>query len=644
MQIKIFNNNKKLNKFLLKTILKETKLHNNFSLGIGYENGILPFFKVISDYKKIRWNNIKIISLIEYFDHQSTMFYALMQKEFISKLTRFNSHNFFNKIEDIKNLKDLNNLNNLYNEKIDLGIFFLDFRGNFLLNDYESKCNYIHISTNGDKIISPGLKSILSFSKIIIISNDENSQKVLNKLTSKKIDEDEPFTFLNFHRNSILLTLSSLLSKKNIVKSINSSDVEKWSKKIFKDNQNFETNNNLNDISGDKYIDDKLDETFINSEKSLDKELEEALKTINEETEIESDISDEINLEYTNEVESDVIIDDSLMNNLNQDYSNEIDNFDKDLYGSDNAEDINLFESNNLSNHDINSEISLNNLNMDMHNVADENEHTHVYDLEDKIGNKDDMSDLPTINDNIYSGHSILLEEDNKENEHLSSVPAMDSKLSVNDKPSGSLHIKEELNSNVKQFSKFNDHYLYKKEDIQILESKPFVSEKKPEIKRNNIDEINYLRRIIKIKEDTLQTIESLQYLNSGFSKNIKEETIQFKYIPGNRPTPMIAIYDTPNIGVFENIKDLMIKSIEDFSYESSFINEYKHFWNHGAYLIYDEDSLEIKSLLFSDFSTLIFLLRSINKDLWFNITKSMELFFDNELKIFIDEFSLSKK
>ncbi|MEG2249996.1 MAG: hypothetical protein RSD09_00200 [Bacilli bacterium] len=156
------------------------------------------------------------------------MFYSLLQNEFISKLNNFNEKNFLTKIDDIKNLKDSHNLNDLYINKIDLGILYLDFRGNFLLNDYESKCNFIHISTNGDKIISPGLKSILlSFKKLIIIGNNVKSERVLNKLISKKIDENEPFTFLNFHKNSILLTLTSLISKRNIVDSIESGDFEK---------------------------------------------------------------------------------------------------------------------------------------------------------------------------------------------------------------------------------------------------------------------------------------------------------------------------------------------------------------------------------------------------------------------------------
>lgn len=635
MQIKIFNSNKKLNRFLLKVILKETKLHNNLSLGIGYENGILPFFQTISKYPKIKWNNIKIISLIEYFDHQSTMFYALMQRDFISKLNGFDIHNFSNKIEDIKNLKDVNNLNSLYNNQIDLGIFFLDFRGNFLLNDYESKCNFIHISTNGDKIISPGLKSIFSFFKIIIIANDQNSQVVLKKLVSKEIDEDDPFTFLNFHKNSILLTLSSLVSKKNIAKSVNSKDIEKWSKKLFKDNQHFEENDNLNVISGDKYIDDNLDEIVINSEKSLDNELEEALKIIDENREEESIISDEI--------ESNQIVDDSLLNNLNENYFDENNNFDQDLYGN-NIEDKNLFNSNDLLDDNKNEEtfyidsaIEIENKeNVNCDQITDNsnyNQNSILLEEEKREGINYD----PIIDNSNYNQNSILLEEQDRKNDNIN--PVVDDKLDLKN----AFDNREKLNFNVKEALNLNK-YLYRQEEIKVLEPKVIVSQELHNIRRNNMNEINYLERVIKIKEDTLKTIEALQNLNTSSPKNTKPRSLQFKYIPGIRPTPMLAIYDTPNFDVYSNIKDLMMQSIKVTSSENNFTNNFKHFWNHGAYIIFDEVSLEIKAFLFSDFSNFIFLLRNINKELWFYVINAMELIFENESKIFIDEFLLINK
>lgn len=633
MQIKIFNSNKKLNKFLLKTILKETKLDNNLSLGIGYENGILPFFPIISNFKKIKWNNIKIISLIEYFDHQSTMFYTLLQRDFISKLNGFDNYNFFNKIDDIKTLKKLNNLNFLYDKQIDLGIFFLDFRGNFLLNDYESKCNFIHISTNGDKIISPGLKSIFSFFKIIIIANDTSSQTVLDKLVSKEIDEDEPFTFLNFHKNSILLTLSSLVSKKKIAKSVNSIDIEKWTKKIFKDNQNFDTNSNLNIISGDKYIDDNLDQIALNSEKSLDKELEDALKIIDEEKDAipiildETDNDNKINIAYDSENLYDEIVDNSLLDNLNQNYSSKENNFDLDLYGN-NVDDKNLFDSDYLSN-----------------NKSEENEFISdskfLYES-DIRKNLDD--DTPIVDNNYYSTDfekSILLDEKNSENIMLEPIELksdVDLKLDKSLNDTFDFDIKEKFDFSIKKILKSND-YLFRKEDIRIIESKIPIIQKDYDFKKNNMDEINYLQRVIKIKEDTLKIIESLQNLH--LVKDAKEDMMQFRYIPGIRPTPMLAIYDTPNFDVFANIRNLMNQEIKVVNYESDFIDNFKHFWNHGAYIIFDESSLEIKSLVFSDFSNFIFLLRSINKALWFYVKESMRLIFEKESKIFMDEFLL---
>lgn len=627
MEIKLFKSDKKLNKFLLKTILKETKYNNHLSLGVGYENEMIPFFKIISEFKKIKWDNIKIVSLIEYFDHQSTMFYSLLQNEFISKLNNFNEKNFLTKIDDIKNLKDSHNLNDLYINKIDLGILYLDFRGNFLLNDYESKCNFIHISTNGDKIISPGLKSILlSFKKLIIIGNNVKSERVLNKLISKKIDENEPFTFLNFHKNSILLTLTSLISKRNIVDSIESGDFEKWSKKIFKDNEASEINDDINKIVGDKFIDDSLEDMSKNSESSLDDELENALRIINEEKqEIAAENSD-INLEDENAFDPintyPEIVDNSFINNLNDTFANDSNYLDDDLYGN-NFEEENLFSDNDALN-DVQDKNIKTTEDVNMECLPLDNVDTQKNDASVNNWLKDDGVPVSYIkNDNKTM--STLLDKGN--------------------------------NLNTKFPNRLNNFHTQKTPQFIKHVNKEIV---KP-IKPLNMDEINYLKNIIKIKEDTLSSIELLQksldtpsrsnYIKnvtpnqaSVIRDNVNDFDLKFVYIPGMRPTPMLAVYDIPNLEVYNNTYTSMKDSLDNIDIESNYSDSFKHFWNHGAYIIFDETNLEIKSLLFSDFSLFIFLLRFINKSLWFCVPKIMQTILQNELKIFIDEFTLVKK
>ncbi|MGL5640065.1 MAG: hypothetical protein ACRDCD_00165 [Mycoplasmoidaceae bacterium] len=116
----------------------------------------------------------------------------------------------------------------------------------------------------------------------------------------------------------------------------------------------------------------------------------------------------------------------------------------------------------------------------------------------------------------------------------------------------------------------------------------------------------------------------------------------KIKYIPGFRPVPMLALYNEKNIKVFNEIKKNSNIN-RKISFNQEYVNKYNHYWNHGSYIIYD-DSLNVIALVYEQLPTLFYILRSINKELIFEIDAINENEIINELGDWINEVSFIEK
>ena len=113
------------------------------------------------------------------------------------------------------------------------------------------------------------------------------------------------------------------------------------------------------------------------------------------------------------------------------------------------------------------------------------------------------------------------------------------------------------------------------------------------------------------------------------------------EYIPGNRPTPMLALYNEKNINVFNDIKSNANIPI-NISFNQTYVDNFNHAWNHAAYIIYDNE-LNIIAFTYSEISNLFFILRALNKKLILEFDATEEEI-KKELKDWVNEVSFTFK
>ncbi len=115
---------------------------------------------------------------------------------------------------------------------------------------------------------------------------------------------------------------------------------------------------------------------------------------------------------------------------------------------------------------------------------------------------------------------------------------------------------------------------------------------------------------------------------------------MKFKYIPGERPTPMLAYNTEPNLNAFnECVRDMD----GVYSVLPKYDRKHKHYWNMNAYLIIDEEKNEIIACAFIEFMYVIYLLRVINKE--FILEFGQDIYDDNidDFEALADELVLVK-
>lgn len=673
MQIEILKNKKKIIKQITKIFIDLSKKNFTPRIGLYLDKKLDFLFNSLTKNKKIHWKNIKLFSSVVYQQTNSNSFSKDLLDNFVSKIKGFNESNFIS----IENEKDFllkeNKIDNLYKnlEPIDLLIVYLDFRGNYIYNDYESKINYINVTSNGDQIISPGIKSLLIAKKLIIISLDENASPVVKKLVSKDVDEQDPYTLLNFHDNAILYTSKNLISKKDINSHL---DKQKYNSLEFKvkneNNSNLEHTFNSTQFVGDRFIEEGIDSLEESKENSLNQELEDALNNLEANKSIEDDqqavegyeddfVVDETN--YINEVDQFKqdysLFNDEISNNgeeefdlgcckVADDYQDlspddiEFDNatethddFVQEDYQELGPDDIEFNEINNNDNSNLNNEEYLDLSPDDMDSNLNSND-TDLLDSINMFENIDNTS-FDSFQEENKIQNKFNLDEEKQEEKFDDQYQPLPEEVSID-------NVIENRNSNFNFIDENNRvNSIDKNNNISYND---FNKNKIHDLDDQNLSQ-EQIKRIIQIKEETLKRLEEIRKEYNRDSQNfISSGLTIFKYKPALRPCPMLMYYDEPNNEVFESLKQDMQNSL-GFVSKDKFNPNKSHMWNHGAYLIYDKESLLIESIIFSDFALLIYLLRTLNKEMWYLIEDlNLKKAFNENLSIFLDEYILYKK
>ncbi len=750
MAVKIITlrNYKVVAKKFIKVLRKIIQSKPSVRIGLIWDESLAPIYDFVIKSKKLKWDNVKIFSLVEYKDIQSVTFENTLYTEFINKLHNVTRQNYDSLRERIDELRSEEKLNDLYkfDGLIDLIVFPIDKRGNFLFNDFESNINYINYGNNGNEIVAPGIKSIMFSKQVICFALEEESEKVVNTLNSKVLSSNEFVSLLNVHDNIILFTLHSIIKKKEINKDIYVNDPESISDKVLSttyegslssDNMEFDDTNKISDMTkehfGDNHLsldldddDENDDEDDISNMELSDKEIEVEDNDIVDNSDDDGlPIDEPLNNDKDNldDVIRDVIdIDEEpTQEELDQIMLEEDDNslYDviKDEYESSlNEDDDSLLDSVSESKFDLSSsEQEDKYLDEEVVEtiIGDKEVPSALYkseELDDSIINK--IKELDKLKDEEIYLKEYPADIDN-EIEELQEIKkqlenelaAMEQQQVINtDSEDGVIKNFEPEHHNDfndifdDELSKVADQYTDKHDTLVLYEDEQENFEVIDESNNNastyeNIDVIenidknvtdnnlenndvelqpyNYenkyvnidgntpdeIRKIIKIKEDALNTIELLiknnklgiQQAKKDFvsSPNISSTSdnhyIKLSYVPSERPVPLLMVYNNPDEKIYESTILEMIKEYKSNMNARLFNRKNNHYWNMGAYVSVNKKTNELELCAFSVISNFIFLLRYINKPVFFYLSKSNYELIKNELDKFFGEFVIEE-
>ena len=740
--IKSCKNIKQLNKKIIKDIKKILSDKPSSRIGFYWDESLSEIFNALVKTKKIQWFSSRIVPIVEYKDDQTLMFEDILKNHFIDKID-ISQGNYASLKDRINKLTDNDNLNDLYkfNDGLDLIIFGIDKRGNFLFNDFESKIDYINYANNGNQLISPGIKSIMLAKQIICIVIDSEADNIVRIINDKKIDKDDIITLLNFHNNITLFTTSNIIKKKEINKEGLSEEYTPLYEELFSDvssNEIQEESRPSNSLFEDKASESILDNEDDELEDEEELDLSSKTEDKSEETDLLEHLDDLVKDEEPTQEELNAIEEELSDEPVFLEDDVEIVNESEDNYDSLSLDDVEVIDTDENNN----QEISLDNT--DYENSIEEEFEDDLSHLNDSLDQDDDFGvdhldnidtvEIPQeIRSNALNDEDLeilrlkevqrILEEELKHLEQSTQeVKKVDQNLNnyiekttpvetrpksqdevviIKDSPNEykdyiveepirqicpQKHIKEEFvveekepvideiiitekDINLKQDNETVTIINEEEKPLEIIdESKPnniskIVIEEEPLVEKeeqvkqtiNNEKEIEKLydltyqprtikrdyvitnpktkeqiQRIIDIKEDALRTIEQLIVKNRLDQKtltkkdlpNTQSEFYKVKYIPGNRPTPMLMVYNEPNEQVYNANLKRMIDTYKILINTKSFNSSNKHYWNVGSYISFNEQTNEADLIAFEHFDTFIFLLRTINKPLYFFVKK----------------------
>ncbi|MCF0217458.1 MAG: hypothetical protein HUJ42_00225 [Malacoplasma sp.] len=681
--IKTFKNFKKLSKDVKKFFKEQLRNKPNSLIGMDWNNDFLKATKNLKKVVKLNFSQAKIFALSCYLKAQKLS----LDKELVDKFVyeiNIPMRNYINIHKRLVELVDQKHINELFlfNEQngVDLLVFFIDSRGNFACNDYESKKEFINLTNNGLDILSIGLKSILSAKRIICFALDEAAKDVVLKLNKRIIDYYDILTYLHLHNNITLYTLHSIINPSEVnifpleqdrTEFIN--ELDKYNEQLsiesvnddiefIDENESYSNLENINLVNQNvnmNNLDEQLAQSLLEEEQQQEEEFSE--DQFDEETEMEfeqdSD-SDQIELEPqeagfeseflvdTNNQEMNAIQEEIIEEEVSEPETNEQiydDSFDEEQIPNDEYQD---FVEEEKYNFDIKNNIDINN--------KDEFEMDDA--LRKLLLEKENES-------NDFESQEIKTDENEliaNELEQLrtESVNQLDEKALLNELDSknlyDSLHKYFEPNSNTNEEINLNINNL----DIESLR-KIRDFNKNLEFIPNDIEG---LIKYIRIKKETLGQIQklllnsSLGNIKTNLMSNITQNDFGFVTADTKSKTYKLSSTNSSNKNTAKNIHQEINKEFFDalstemqtkygIKLDNNAYNEkYNHIWNEGAYIVYDKKNLVIRALVFKSVNKLVALLRYINKDLTINISNKhiysslSNLFLKNKNEIKITE------
>ncbi len=560
--IRTLKNTRKISRDFSRELKQLLEIKPNSRIGLEWKDDL---YKVTNNFKKLKkldWSQTKFFPLAIYAEKQLVPLDKEIKEKFL-KQVNFNNLNYENIDMKLEDFISNNNLKNLFtfdtSGGVDLAIFFIDSRGNFAFNDFESRPTFINHANNGSEILSAGIKSLLSAKRIICFALEEKSRNIIKKLNKKIIDEDDVLTYLHFHNNVTLYTTQSIFRKFEVNESQMTQNIIALREKLLKDDE--EVNMKKEDTSLGQTPNSSELNLKNNNENmtNLDKELKENIPGI--------DLSSK-QIDYEEEDKEDDVV----QNTLFETADDKVEEKEEEVI---NNEDDIVNESSEVVSEDIN--------------------------IKDSI-------DLPEIDLDYYSDYSV--EKDEKELEYV--------------KPDNLNEIEIELPNDPKAIERYIQ---IKEETLKQIEA--FIMNNKLSKLKNKTQEKHFL---IKNRRKMFND----EYVVCDLSK-----LYELSYIPDNRPTPMLMVWNEKNKESFDNIVSEMNENIKLNEF-GEWIDDYTHVWNDGAYIIYDKNNNDVKCITFSSDDRLIFLLRYICKPLvfkfdsnedykiWRNITLDKE----EELKV----------
>lgn len=656
INIKSLKNYKKIAKEFKKVLKQQLREKPKSVIGIESTNNFLKVTNNLKKIIKLNWYYTHIFPLATYLEQQKIPLDKELAENFVKKIYMPPSnyqdiHKLALRLFLEKKPNDLFLFDNLGG--IDLLIFFIDFRGNFVFNDYESKKTFLNKTNNGSDLVSIGIKSILTAKKIICFCIDEASKDVVFKLNKRLIDTDDTLTYLHLHNDVTLFTLNSIISKNEINYDPMTQDKMKFLNELDDVNDDVDISaiekQTAEDDDEDEIIHTNIENVNLDSANENMNNLD---KSLFEELEKEKD--EEINLENDDEKPD------------SDDYLNEKD-FDED-------------EIDFLTDSEVEEEIEQKIF--DIRETADELKE-EIYEVESNVEEVGDFidqidSDLDELEDKEENFDEQKTEEKDFEiveytAQFLYSEPKnfdFSTWTWVNDernkgylaKKIGDFNSKKvdtettkniEITDNVKKENKV--------EKDEPIESTDTLSNAYDDNKKLNIDELpnnpEDIYRYLIIKNETLGQVEKLllnnklgkiesellkemveqnlgsfekRILGSEISKLIKKNknitnknnyvSYKLSYIPGFRPTPLLMVWYDVNKKFYDDLVQEMEQNLFIKFTNSAFDEQVNHIWNDSCYMVYNPDSLSIRALAFSSIEKLIYLLRHVNKNLTMRI------------------------
>ena len=653
--IKTLRKSKVVAKKFIKELKKIIKYNPDLRIGMYWDESLSFIYDQLLLQKKIKWENVRFFNLVEYKEEQNDSFEKRLYDNFLSKLKNFNKNNLEGLSDRIANLTKENKIDDLYsvNEGIDLLIFSIDKRGNYLFNDFESKIAFINSSSNGNEILSPGIKSIVKAEQIFCFALEDECDNIVSDINSKKITSSQNHSLLNIHENITLFTTYDIIKKKEINKSYYVIDDESLIEKVNAKEKDF--SNSLE--SKEQIIEEKPDQEILSEKKveddlNIDDSNEEDKKEVDLESNSDkSNLNDELNDAIAKEeVEENDLVEDEV-NESHPELLFTNDDFDvkdeKITNIHDREVESALFKSNELD------EIISNKI-----KVMDDLKNSEIQLKNDEINSK--IESLENVKEELEKELAVLENDivvsDNRESEEKKYVEI-----------NGKLYEYTEINEDNEPTPNLDNyklpHYVRQENSDLTITNKEHdnlknylnISNQTIDVDSNSIEE---LENIIKIKEETLKVIDlliknnklsmekqAIKLQNNDTSSDINEQSndlITLTYIPGMRPTPLLMYETYPNNKVYDQMVLDMIEVYKTNMNARIFNYSKTHMWNIGAYLSYDEDTNEIILFAFSDFSNMIYLLRQINKPLKITISKENYKFIIDPLKDLVDEIKVS--